>query len=116
MRGLSVGRVATAGVAALALVVLMLLGASGHLTSTAEPSERGANQAIADGRLPVSTMGDSSRIPDDQPLGPNVAPRMGLGGDEVSPALATYSTDRDGNLFEVHSPQTEDPRLGSPIG
>jgi hypothetical protein len=35
-------------------------------------------------------------------------------GDEVSPALATYGIDRDGNLFEVHSPHTEVPRLPGP--
>jgi hypothetical protein len=116
VRKLSVVRVATAGVAALALLVLMLLGASGHLTGTAGPVEHGANQAIAGGRLPVSTMGDSARTPDGLALGPNAAPRVGLDGDEVSPALATYSIDRDGNLFEVHSPQTEEPRLGPPMG
>jgi hypothetical protein len=37
-----------------------------------------------------------------------------LEGDEVSPALATYGIDRDGNLFEVHSPHTEVPRLPGP--
>lgn len=35
-------------------------------------------------------------------------------GDEVSPALATYGIDRDGNLFEVHSPHTEVPHLPGP--
>jgi len=42
------------------------------------------------------------------------APRLDLQGDEVSSALATYGIDRDGNLFEVHSPQTELPRLPGP--
>ncbi len=37
-----------------------------------------------------------------------------LEGDEVSPAVATYGIDREGNLFEVHSPQTEVPRLPGP--
>jgi hypothetical protein len=108
--------VATAGFAALAMVVLMLLGASGHLSGTAAAPERGTIRATSDGRLPVSTLGESARTPDERPMGPNAAPRIGLDGDEVSPALATYGIDRDGNLFEVHSPQTEEPRLGSPIG
>lgn len=37
-----------------------------------------------------------------------------LNGNEISPALATYSLDALGSLYEVHSPQTELPRLGSP--
>jgi hypothetical protein len=37
-----------------------------------------------------------------------------LYGNEVSPAVATYSFDALGSLYEVHSPQTELPRLGSP--
>jgi hypothetical protein len=37
-----------------------------------------------------------------------------LHGNEVSPAVATYSFDALGSLYEVHSPQTELPRLGSP--
>lgn len=37
-----------------------------------------------------------------------------LYGNEVSPAVATYSFDALGSLYEVHSPQTELPKLGSP--
>jgi hypothetical protein len=37
-----------------------------------------------------------------------------LYGNEVSPAIATYSFDALGSPYEVHSPQTELPRLGSP--
>lgn len=40
--------------------------------------------------------------------------RMDIYGNEVSPAVATYSLDADGSPYEVHSPQTEIPRLGSP--
>jgi hypothetical protein len=36
-------------------------------------------------------------------------------GNEVSSAVATYKLDATGNLYEEHSPQTELPRLGSPI-
>ena len=35
-------------------------------------------------------------------------------GNDVSPAVAKYSFDATGSLYEVHSPQTELPRLGSP--
>ena len=37
-----------------------------------------------------------------------------LYGNDVSPAVATYSFDALGSLYEEHSPQTELPRLGSP--
>ena len=35
-------------------------------------------------------------------------------GNEVSDAVATYTFDRAGSLYELHSPQTEIPRLGIP--
>jgi len=37
-----------------------------------------------------------------------------LYGNEVSDAIATYSLDQAGSLYELHSPQTELPRLGAP--
>ena len=37
-----------------------------------------------------------------------------LYGNEVSDAIATYTFDQSGSLYELHSPQTELPRLGSP--
>jgi hypothetical protein len=37
-----------------------------------------------------------------------------LYGNEVTDAIATYTFDRSGSLYELHSPQTELPRLGIP--
>ena len=37
-----------------------------------------------------------------------------LYGNEVTDAVATYTFDRSGSLYELHSPQTELPRLGIP--
>jgi hypothetical protein len=37
-----------------------------------------------------------------------------LYGNEVTEAVAQYTMDPAGSLYEVHSPQTELPRLGSP--
>jgi hypothetical protein len=37
-----------------------------------------------------------------------------LYGNEITPAVAKYSFDALGSLYELHSPQTELPRLGSP--
>lgn len=35
---------------------------------------------------------------------------------DVTPAVATYTRDEDGELYEEHSPQTEVARLRSPVG
>ncbi len=35
-------------------------------------------------------------------------------GNEVTAAVATYEVDATGSLYELHSPQTQLPRLGSP--
>ena len=35
-------------------------------------------------------------------------------GNEVTPAVAEYSLDPAGSLYELHAPQIEIPRLGSP--
>jgi hypothetical protein len=40
--------------------------------------------------------------------------RTDVYGNDVAPAVATYSLDADGSPYEVHSPHTEIPRLGSP--
>jgi hypothetical protein len=37
-----------------------------------------------------------------------------LYGNDVTPAVAKYSFDATGSLYELHSPQTELPRLRSP--
>ena len=37
-----------------------------------------------------------------------------LYGNEVTDAVATYTFDQQGSLYELHSPQTELPRLGIP--
>jgi hypothetical protein len=37
-----------------------------------------------------------------------------LYGNDVSDAVATYSRDRAGSVYEEHSPQTEVPRLAPP--
>jgi hypothetical protein len=37
-----------------------------------------------------------------------------LYGNDVTPAVATYSFDAAGSVYELHSPHTEIPHLGSP--
>lgn len=55
--------------------------------------------------------GDPAAPPDraDEGIG-----AVDLFGNEVSDAVAKYKTDGAGGLYELHSPQTEVPRLGSP--
>jgi hypothetical protein len=38
------------------------------------------------------------------------------GNEVVYDAVATYELDEAGSLYEVHSPETELPRLASPVG
>jgi hypothetical protein len=114
VKRLSFARVLMAAVPALALIVLVLAAAVDLLPAGRESTGQAADRAMPAGRLPASAFAAPSSV--DETLPPNAAPRVGLTGDEVSPAVATYGIDRDGNLFEVHSPQTEEPRLGSPIG
>jgi len=52
---------------------------------------------------------DDGREPADGPSG-----FTDLYGNEVTDAVATYTFDQTGSLYELHSPQTELPRLGIP--
>ncbi len=45
---------------------------------------------------------------------PEPAGTIDLYGNEVSDAVAEYTLDPAGSLYELHSPQTELPRLGIP--
>jgi hypothetical protein len=48
-------------------------------------------------------------LDNDDGLGP-----LDLYGNEVTDAMAKYRLDASGMLYELHSPRTEVPRLGSP--
>jgi hypothetical protein len=45
---------------------------------------------------------------------PDEGAQLDLQGDEVTPAVATYKFDAQGNIYETHAPHTEVPHLGSP--
>jgi hypothetical protein len=45
---------------------------------------------------------------------PNADEATDVYGNEVTAAVAKYTLDGTGSLYELHSPQTELPRLGSP--
>jgi hypothetical protein len=64
-------------------------------------------------RTPVSTT--AADIPTDRRRHQDAAAgTIDLYGNEVTDAIATYSLDPTGSLYEVHSPQTELPKLASP--
>ncbi len=48
-------------------------------------------------------------------MDPDDGTQMDLEGDEVTPAVATYKFDAQGNIYETHAPHTEVPHLGSPV-
>ena len=52
---------------------------------------------------------DSDSLDSDDVAGP-----VDLYGNEVTDAVAKYRLDASGMLYELHSPRTEVPRLGSP--
>jgi hypothetical protein len=52
---------------------------------------------------------DDAAVPDDDSKG-----TVDLYGNQVTAAVATYKVDATGTLYELHSPQTELPRLPSP--
>jgi hypothetical protein len=57
---------------------------------------------------PQMSVDDSSSLDDDS------AGAIDLYGNQVSDAVAKYKLDPTGSLYELHSPQTELPRLASP--
>ncbi len=101
----------------LALVGCLLFGSSGRVPGGAlhALAQAGIAGDYVDGGVrivpPSATPSSADDHLSDEPGGPS---KTDFEGDEVSPALATYGIDRDGNLFEVHSPHTEVPRLPGP--
>ncbi len=55
----------------------------------------------------MPSLGDDAADPDD-------GAQVDLQGDEVTPAVATYKFDAQGNIYETHAPHTEVPKLSSP--
>jgi hypothetical protein len=69
----------------------------------------GIELPTASSSLPDTTVrgGDQSSNDDEEGT-------VDLFGNEVTDAVAKYKFDATGSLYELHSPQTELPRLGSP--
>lgn len=90
---------------AVSLVMVAVFGCAVFTPPTVSPSQINRADAIADIVADVPTPRHSQ---------PEAAGVVDLFGNEVDDAVATYSLDPAGGLYEVHSPQTEVPRLGSP--
>ena len=75
-----------------------------HRASTMATTCHGASGALhASNGLSTNQEEDATGSPD-------------LYGNEVTDAVTKYKLDVDGGLYEVHSPETELPRLASPLG
>jgi hypothetical protein len=107
------------GTLGLAVVVPMLLAGAASIPlsiTTSRPAELAAEPAPATGRVEfpleqqeIVTDSRQRRSPRPEPGG-----TIDLYGNEVANAVAEYTLDPGGSLYELHSPQTELPHLGSP--
>ena len=71
-----------------------------------------ASRSVAN--LTVSLAASDAATPQHHADPPDDGAVVDLYGNEVTDAIATYSIDPAGSVYELHSPQTEVPRLGSP--
>ena len=93
----------------LGCVVLILACCAVFTPQLVTPSQPPALAAMA--TTPVSDQLDVPESPIDLQ---DEGGMRDLYGNDVASAVAKYSFDATGSLYEVHSPQTELPRLGSP--
>jgi hypothetical protein len=99
------------------VVTIPLLMLSGHVTkqlSAPAPSRSVATAVIAS--TPTVESVQQVAVASDDTTQPNTDadPAVDFYGNEVTVAVAEYKIDGVGRLYELHSPQSELPRLGSP--
>lgn len=70
--------------------------------------------AAHDATMTRQTQVDTVSRPSDEGDGDDTRGTVDLYGNDVSDAVAQYRFDATGSPYEVHSPQTEIPKLGSP--
>jgi hypothetical protein len=104
----------TVGRLGLAVAVPILAGAAFFTSRILIPSPAALRQPIgaivATDGVPVA---DNERA-DESDHEESADGFVDMYGNEVTDAVATYTFDRTGSLYELHSPQTELPRLGIP--
>ena len=91
----------------LTLIVGLLFVAPIESARAAAREAAAAMRAAADQAGPDDEYGPALREPEDDG-------GVDLYGNQVSDAIAKYGLDSTGGLYELHSPQTELPRLKSP--
>lgn len=107
----------SAGAGAAVLVGLLTFGTGNRLPWQAALDVAGGRGDFVDRGVRNVPPSPTALSPEDDEVPGNESDGMSKAdqeGDEVSPALATYGIDPDGNLFEEHSPHTEVPRLPGP--
>jgi len=92
----------------LGLVALVLLAGGGSLMTHGGVT---STRSIGAGDI---TLAASDVVPAPRQTATTDGEAVDLYGNEVSDAIATYSLDPAGSLYELHSPQTELPRLSEP--
>ena len=77
-----------------------------HHAAAASASKGSSSASLID---PIGPEADESTAANDDPQ------RLDVRGNEIARPVARYRLDERGSLYEVHSPQTEMPRLKSPV-
>ena len=94
-------------------VATPLLAVGAPLTPQLVTATHPVHSAVEDVEPAASI--DLFGVPPDPAEGePNEDEATDMCGNRVSPAVATYQLDAAGTLYELHSPQTQLPRLESP--
>ncbi len=103
-------------VAALAVLLLVVAGLSHKTLLVASKDAKTVSVDVRQdsGEIsvrPVDPQADKSISGEDEP---DDGSQIDIEGDEVTPAVAQYRFDAQGNIYETHAPHTEVPHLGSP--
>ncbi len=109
-------------VAGVAAGITLLLFVVAGVSLTSAPTPMRVHPLTLDVHQGTGNVFAHPTSPDDQNLPPasidddnaDDGAQLDLQGDEVTPAVATYKFDAQGNIYETHAPHTEVPHLGSP--
>ena len=99
-----------ARIALIIFAALILTGLTAPVQLTQNRSVRSALHPSVP-RNPATSLAEATPAPQVEEIEP-----IDMYGNEVSDAVAKYKLDATGALYELHSPQTEVPRLGAPKG
>jgi hypothetical protein len=95
-------------------VATLLLGVGALLTQLVTATHP-VHATVEDVDVESAASVDLFRVPPAPVEGePNEDEAIDVYGNRVTPAVATYQLDAAGTLYELHSPQTQLPQLGSP--